>query len=271
MASRILSYIVLVLLACFFLFPVVLGALNSIKTEGEMLNSVLSIPLSPYWQNYRNAIFEVELWNNFKNNIIVTSVGVTGIILFSSMAGYKLSRTPGKLSKAIFFFMWVSMLIPFYSIMFSLIRVAKMLHIKNLLIGLPLIYIGLGVNFAIFLYHGFVKSVPLELEEAALMDGCGQFQIFFRIVFPLLTPITVTITILDVLWLWNDFLLPLVMISKYQNYTLVLVASSFIGMYKTKWDYILPILMLTSIPVIIFYLAFQKYIVKGIADGAVKG
>lgn len=236
-----------------------------------MLNSVLSIPKSPHWQNYKNAVMEVKLWNNFKNNVIITSLGVTGIILFSSMAGYKLSRTPGKLSAMIFFFMWISMLIPFYSIMFPLIKIAQVLHIKSSLFGLPLIYVGLGINFAIFLYHGFVKSIPRELEEAALMDGCGQFQTFFRIVFPLLAPITVTIAILDVLWIWNDFLLPLVMINKYKNYTLVLIASSFIGMYKTKWDSILPILMLTSIPVIIFYLIFQKYIVKGIAEGAVKG
>jgi len=245
--------------------------LNSLKFEAEMYVDIMTLPMPPRWENYLYVINDVNIFSHFKNNIIVTLVAVTGIIFCSSLAGYKLSRTPGKLSKGIFLMMWASMLIPFHSIMFPVVRVAQALRIKNLLIGLPLVYIGLGVSFAIFLYHGFVKNVPRDIEEAALIDGCNQVQGFYRVVFPLLLPITMTITILDVLWVWNDFLLPLVMIGRYENYTLVLVASLFFSTYITDWGHILPILTLTSLPMIVFYLFFQKNIVKGIAEGAVKG
>jgi raffinose/stachyose/melibiose transport system permease protein len=266
-----LSYITLIFLSVFFLFPVFVGMLNSLKSEPEMYVNILSLPFPPRWENYLYVISDVNILSHFKNNIIVTIVAVTGIIFCSSLAGYKLSRTPGKLSNFIFLMMWASMLIPFHSIMFPVVKVAQTMRIKNLLIGLPLVYIGLGVNFAIFLYHGFVKNVPRDIEEAARIDGCNQLQCFYRVVFPLLLPITMTIVILDVLWTWNDFLLPLVMISRYENYTLVLVASLFFSTYITDWGHILPILTLTSLPMIIFYLFFQKNIVRGIAEGAVKG
>jgi len=265
------SYIVLIMLAVFFLFPVFVGMMNSLKFEADMYVDILSPPFPPRWENYQYVIKDVNVFHHFRNNIFVTIIAVSGIIACSSLAGYKLSRTPGKLSKAIFLFMWASMLIPFHSIMFPVVKVAQDLRIKNLLIGLPLVYIGIGVNFAIFLYHGFVKNVPRDMEDAARIDGCNQLQSFIRVVFPLLLPITMTIVILDVLWVWNDFLLPLVMIGKYDNYTLVLVASLFFSTYITDWGHILPILTLTSIPMIIFYLFFQRYIVKGISEGAVKG
>jgi raffinose/stachyose/melibiose transport system permease protein len=266
-----LAYIALIVLAVFFLFPIFMGILNSFKNDTEMISNILAPPNPIRWENYVYVITQVNILSHFKNNIVITVVAVSGIVVCGSMAGYKLSRTPGKLSGIIFFMMWSSMLIPFYSIMFSLVMVTKNLHIKDMLIGLPLVYIGLGVNFAIFLYHGFVKSVPRDIEEAALIDGCNQFQSFYKVVFPLMLPITMTIVILDVLWVWNDFLLPLVIISKFENYTLILVASSFFSTYRVDWAYILPILTLTSLPMIVFYLIFQRYIVKGISEGAVKG
>lgn len=269
--KNILLALLLVTVSAFFLFPILMAALNSLKPDGEILRSVLALPEKFDFSNYKHVLNKLDIMNNFKNNIVLTTLSVAGIVVCSSLAGYKLSRTPGKLSNLIFILIWASMIIPFYSIMFPLIQVSQALHIKESLAGLALIYIGLGINFAIFLYHGFVKSIPREMEEAAAIDGCGQLKCFTRIVFPMLAPITMTIIILDVLWVWNDFLLPLVMISKQKNYTLVLVASSFFGRYTTEWGYILAILMLTSLPVIVFYLIFQKYIVKGIADGAVKG
>ena len=265
------SYCALLCLSVFFLFPIAMGIMNSFKSEAEMFTDIMRLPDPPRFENYAYVINDVNIFNHFKNNVIITLVAVIGIVLFSSLAGYKLSRTPGKLSKLIFLLMWSSMLIPFHSIMFPLIRVAKSLAIKDLLIGLPLIYIGLGVNFAIFLYHGFVKNVPRDIEDAAFIDGCNQFQNFTQVAFPLMLPITMTIVIIDVLWVWNDFLLPLVIISKYSNYTLILIASSFFSTYRIEWAHILPVLTLTSLPMIVFYLVFQKYIVKGISEGAVKG
>jgi raffinose/stachyose/melibiose transport system permease protein len=271
---RISSSIVIVLLtliSIIFMFPIVLAIMNSFKTQGEMFKSVLSLPTKMNWENYVHVLTDINLINNLYNTFIITALSVIGIVFCGSLAGYKLSRTPGKLSNFIFFLFLASMLVPFYTIMFSLIQVAKFLHIQGSIYGIPLIYIGLGVNLAIFLYHGFVKSIPREIEESARIDGCSQLKTFTLVIFPLLVPITVTIVILNTLWIWNDFLLPLVMINKYNNYTLVLAASIFFGQYTTEYSSILCILILTSLPVVIIYLLFQKYIVEGIADGAVKG
>jgi len=271
LAVSLLAALLLLAAAIFFLFPVLLALMNSLKTEGEMFKSVVQWPKTLHWENYRYVLTEVHILNNLYNTFVITLLSVGGIIVCSSLAGYKLSRTPGKFSAFIFFLFLSSMLIPFYSIMFTLIQMASRLHIQGSVYRLPLIYIGLGVNFAIFLYHGFVKSIPRELEESAQMDGCGQLQTFIRIIFPLLVPITVTIAILDILWVWNDFMLPLIMLTNYKSYTLVLLASTFFSQYSNEWSYILSILVLTSLPVILIYLLFQKYIVQGIADGAIKG
>lgn len=268
---KVIAFVFLIFLAFFFLFPIAMGIINSLKTEAEMFRNVLALPIPPRWGNYEYIIYEVNIFRHFLNNVIVSVVAVTGITICSSLAGYKLSRTPGKLSKIIFFMMMSSMLIPFHSIMFPLIRVTQVLGIQDFLITLPLIYVGLGVNFAIFLYHSFTKNVPREIEEAALIDGCNQFQSFYKVVFPLMLPITSTLIILNVLWTWNDFLLPLVIINRYQNYTLVLMASLYFSTFRIDWSYILAILTLTSMPMIIFYLVFQKYIIKGISEGAIKG
>lgn len=155
--------------------------------------------------------------------------------------------------------------------MIPLTRMAKALHVSGSTYGLAVIYIGLGVNMAIFLYHGFVKSIPRELEEAARIDGCGEFQTFFRIIFPLLLPITVTIAILDFLWIWNDFLLPLLMLTDSTKYTLILSTNTLFGEYNKEWSLILAALVLTALPVIVIYGFFQKFIMQGIAEGAIKG
>ncbi|RED65519.1 carbohydrate ABC transporter permease [Cohnella lupini] len=266
-----LIVLLLIIVTIFFMFPIVLAVVNSLKSQGEMFKSVIAWPKALQWENYKYVLTEVHILRSLYNTFIITILSIVGIIFCGALAGYKLSRTPGKVSAFIFFLFLSSMLIPFYSIMFSLIQVASGLHIQGSVYRLPLIYIGLGVNFAIFLYHGFVKSIPRELEESAQMDGCGQLKTFTRIIFPLLLPITMTIVILDILWVWNDFMLPLIMITDYKSYTLVLLASTFFSEYSTEWSYILSILVLTSLPVILVYLVFQKYIVQGIADGAIKG
>ena len=175
------------------------------------------------------------------NSAIVSFLGIGGIVFCASLAGYKLSRTSGRLSNLIFFLFVASMLVPFHSIMIPLTRVAKGMGVQGSTYGLALIYIGLGVNMAIFLYHGFVKSIPRELEESAQIDGCNEFQTFFQIIFPLLLPITVTIAILDFLWIWNDFLLPLLMLTDVNRYTLILSTNMLFGEYNKEWPLICPL------------------------------
>jgi raffinose/stachyose/melibiose transport system permease protein len=186
------------------------------------------------------------------------------------MAGYILVRTPGRISWLIFVVIVSSMIIPFHSIMIPLIIVIKSLGLSNSIPGIIFVYWGLGCNFAIFLYHGFVKTIPRELEESAVIDGCTPFQTFFRIVLPLLAPVTSTILVLDALWIWNDFLLPLLMLQRKAVKTIPLSQYVFFGQYYSEWGLALAGLTLAVVPIIIFYVFMQKYIVKGITAGAIK-
>jgi raffinose/stachyose/melibiose transport system permease protein len=272
---RLSSFIVFLFLlagAVITLFPVYMGVLNSLKTEGDMMNNILAIPSKLEFGNYSDAFEKTNFLRSLGNTVVVAATGLVGIILFSSMAGYKLSRTPGRLSTFLFNLFVLSMLIPFHSIMISLNRISMKLAVQGTTVGLGLIYIGLGVSMAIFLYHGFVKSVPRDLDEAAVIDGCGEVRLFTTIIFPLLLPITTTVAILNLLWMWNDFLLPLLMLTDADQYTLLLSTNMLFGQYgNNDWSAILSSLVLTMLPVVILYLLLQKYILNGIAEGAVKG
>lgn len=264
--------LILVLGAVVTLFPIYMGLLNSLKTQGEMMNHILSFPSSWEFGNYADAYKKISFMRSLSNTIIVAVVGLLGIIVCASLAGYKLSRTQSRLSVFLFGLFVMSMLIPFHSIMISLTIIADRLQVQGTTVGLGFIYIGLGVPLAIFLYHGFVKTIPRELDEAAVIDGCGEMRLFTTVIFPLLLPITATVAILNLLWMWNDFLLPLLMISKMERYTLLLSTNMLFGQYgNNDWSAILASLVLAMLPVILFYLTLQKYILHGIAEGAIKG
>jgi raffinose/stachyose/melibiose transport system permease protein len=269
---RSLSLLLLVVVAGISVFPIYMALINSLKPDGAIMNDILALPIRPHFSNYLTAFEKTHFLRSLLNTLVVVGVGLTGIILFSSMAGYKLSRTPGRLSGVIFGAFVMSMLIPFHSIMITLTRVSRTLHVQGSTVGLGLIYIGLGVPMAILLYHGFVKTVPKELDEAAVMDGCGDFRYFSSVVFPLLVPITVTVAILNTLWMWNDFLLPLLMITDSDHYTVLLSTNMLFGQYNNNdWSSILATLVLAMVPVVALFLMLQKYIMKGIVDGAIKG
>lgn len=270
LTSSILTNLLLTIFAVISFFPIYMAVINSFKDQGEIFTSVLALPTSFSFENYVGVFEELNLLGSSFNTLIVTVIGLAGIVFCGSLAGYKLARTSGKLSALFFTLFITSMLVPFHSIMITLSQMAKGLGIQGTLTGLGLIYIGLGVNMAVFLYHGFVKSIPRELEEAAKIDGCNDFQIYIRIIFPLLKPITATILVLNVLWLWNDFLLPLIMLTDVNNYTLMLSINMLFGQYVADWPKILAALVLTALPVVVFYAFFQKYILEGIADGAIK-
>ncbi|SCY94928.1 raffinose/stachyose/melibiose transport system permease protein [Paenibacillus polysaccharolyticus] len=272
--QRLNNYLIRLLLilgSLVAMLPIYMAVVNSFKTQGEMFQSFIALPTTLHWENYTDAFNKINLLGSSLNSAIVSILGIGGIVFCASLAGYKLSRTSGRLSNLIFFMFVASMLVPFHSIMIPLTRVAKGMGVQGSTYGLALIYIGLGVNMAIFLYHGFVKSIPRELEESAQIDGCNEFQTFFQIIFPLLLPITVTIAILDFLWIWNDFLLPLLMLTDVNRYTLILSTNMLFGEYNKEWPLILSSLVLTAIPVILIYAFFQKFIMEGIAEGAVKG
>lgn len=270
-AGNALVFVILTLGALYTLFPLGMALMNSFKTNGQLLLNPMSLPASYTLDNYLRTWEKMHYVRSLGNTVVLAGAGVGLVVLFSSLAGWKLNRTKTRLSSVLLSLFVFSMLIPFSSIMIPLYRVVLVLKIKNSLLGLALVYAGMGVSMAIFLYHGFVGSIPLELEEAAAIDGCSSLQTFFRVLLPLLKPITATIVITNVLWIWNDFLLPLIVISRNQSYTLLLSTNTLFGQYSSDWTAILSALILAAIPVIAFYALFQKNILKGIADGALKG
>jgi len=269
--SSIINLIVLVVLGSISFFPIYMVVVNSFKSQDQIFNSVLSLPTTFKFSNYTEAFAQINILQALGNSLTVTFIGIIGIVLFGSMAGYKLARTPGKVSNIIFLFFMSSMLIPFHSIMITLTRMANRIGVQGSTVGLGLIYIGLGVSMAIFLSSGFVKTIPKELEEAAKIDGATEIQTFIKIIFPLLSPILVTIGILNLLWIWNDFLLPLLMLTNVNDYTIILSVNTLFGEYNNDWPRILAALVITTIPLVITYIFLQKYILNGIAEGAVKG
>jgi raffinose/stachyose/melibiose transport system permease protein len=233
--------------------------------------STSSLPKPVMWSNYSKVWTQINFLRAFLNTLMITVCSIVGIILISSLASYKLVRTPGRLSSIIFIVILSAMVVPFHTLMISIVRMANFLKISNSHQGLIFFNIGFGIPFAFFMYHGFVKTVPRELEEAATIDGCGTYRIFFIVVFPLLMPVTATIIVLDVLWIWNDFMLPLLLLSSSAKRTLTLSYFFYFGQYVNQWHMALAALTMSILPTIIFYIFVQKYIVKGIASGALKG
>jgi raffinose/stachyose/melibiose transport system permease protein len=217
--------------------------------------------------NYIKAWNEMEFPKVFLNTFLITTAGVVGIIITSSMCAYMLARTPTKTSWIIYSIFTFALVIPFQIIMVPIAVLASDFNLTNTP-GIILMYWGLGCPTAIFMFHGFVKSVPRELEESAAIDGAGRFYTFFVIVLPLLKTIIATIAVIDALWIWNDFLLPLLVL---REGTIQLAQMRFNGQFLKDYGAMTASLTISSLPIILFYLFLQKYIIKGIAAGAVKG
>lgn len=264
--------IIMVLAALVFVYPLFLVVVNSLKTFGEVMSDVVALPRQLQWRNYQNVIELMDYPRLFLNTLILTGLGVAGVVLFGSMAGYKLSRTKTRYSWLIFLGCIGAIIIPFHTIMVSLVKTAKILGLLNHIVGAAIMYWGLGCPFAVFLYHGFTKTIPVELDECAVMDGCSPYRLFFEIIFPLLKPVNVTVIILNAMWFWNDFLFPLLVLgtNKRQS-TLQLAAYQFFGMYKSEWHYAMAAVVLIVAPAILFFAILQRQIIKGMVAGALKG
>ena len=261
----------LVLAALVFFAPFYFILVNSFKTLGEIVLDASALPSRLVWENYRAALDQVQFVRVFANSTFITAGSILGMLVLGSMTGWKLARNPGNLSRLIFFAFVASMVIPFQSVMIPLVKVASVAKLINNRAGLVLIYWGFGLPFAVFLYHGFVKGVPFELEESARLEGCGEWRLYWHIVFPLLKTINVTVIILQTLWVWNDFLLPSLILYSRRLHTIPLGINRFFGQYLNLWDKALPTLVLSTVPIILFFLALQKHMIRGIADGALKG
>ncbi|MCA1039210.1 carbohydrate ABC transporter permease [Bacillus infantis] len=262
--------IVGIILGLIFLIPFYFVAVNSVKSFAEILLDAAAFPKEVLFANYSKVWEIINFPRAFWNSLIITVLSNIGLVVISSMAAWKMVRTPGRFSRVLFILFVSAMVIPFQTVMIPLMKLGGALNITNSIPGLIMMYFGFGVPLSLFLYHGFVKTVPREIEESALIDGCSQFGVFWRIVFPLLKPITVTVVILNTLWIWNDFLLPLLVLQDAELRTIPLATSSFFAQYTKQWDMGLAALVLGITPVIIFFLFLQKHIIKGIASGSIK-
>lgn len=265
--GRWIFEIVMILIALAWIYPALFVLTNAVKPEAEIKLHPVNFPTTFTAANFVKAWTEMRFPRALMNTAIITVFGVAGIILVSSMAAWKLARTFGRLSWFLYLLFAFAMVIPFQIIMVPIVGLSTDLKLATVWGIIPM-YWGLGAPLAVFMYHGFVKGVPRELEEAASIDGGGQFFVFFRVVFPLMKSITATIVILDALWLWNDFLLPLIVV---KEGTLQLEQLHFYGMFLREYGPSAASLILSATPIIVLYLALQKYIIKGIAAGAVKG
>jgi raffinose/stachyose/melibiose transport system permease protein len=258
-----------IMIGLIFFFPFYIMLVNSLKTKPQIFKNTLNLPGGFEWINYVEAFKQLEFLHAFANSLFITAGSILLLILCASMAGWKLVRTKSRLSGIIFLMFVSAILIPFQSVMLPLITIMGKLGFLNRL-GLIFMYLGFGSSLSLFLYHGFVKSVPKELDEAAIIDGCNEFQVFGKVIFPILTPITLTVIILLTIWIWNDYLLPSLVINKEGMQTIPLQMFFFFGEYTKQWHLALAGLTLAIIPVIIFYFSAQKYIIRGVTQGAIK-
>jgi raffinose/stachyose/melibiose transport system permease protein len=270
--QTLLFEIIALCITLLYLIPFYFVLVNSVKSFAAILTDTSGWPKVWMWKNYSRAWDIMHYPNAFMNSLIVTVLSILGIIILSSMSAYRLARYPTLTNRLMLTIYISAMVIPFQSIMIPLMKVTSTLGMLNNRWGLIACYFGFGVPLSIFLFHGFVKSIPKEIEESAVVDGCSAYGVFWRIVFPLLKPIIATVAILNSLWIWNDFLLPfLVVNSKPELRTIPLSTFSFFGQYTKQWDLAMAALVLGITPVVIFFFLMQKRIVEGITTGAIKG
>lgn len=258
------------LLFVLYVFPFLLILLNSFKTRLEVVANPLSLPKSFSFANFIEAYQTMNYGSAVLNSLIITVISVTVIIIFSSMLAYFLVRWNWKINKVIFTALVASMIIPFQSVMIPFVTIFGNLNLLNSRGMLIYFYLGFGISMATFMFHGFIKNIPVELEEAAIIDGANKFQVFFKIVMPMLKPTTATIAILDVLWVWNDYLLPSLVLVNDDVRTLPLSTFYFFGKYTANYNVAMAALVLVLLPVLIFYFVMQKKIISGVVDGAIK-
>ena len=280
-AGKWVKVVLSFLLFLLFMAPFFLVVINSAKTAVEISLSPVSLPAN--WgqmgTNISNTIGNPHFsyWSAFRDSFIITFFSLAVIVLASAMCAWVLVRNKKWWSTTIFMILVASMVIPFQVVMLPLVQWLRMLgdfigfKLSGSYVGIVLCYLGFGMALSVFIFHGFIKSIPLELEEAADIDGCSRAGIFFRIVLPLLQPTAVTVLILNGIWIWNDYLLPLLVLgSSGSVQTLPLAVSKFAGSYIKQWDLLLTSTLLAMLPVIILFLFAQKYIIKGMVEGSIK-
>lgn len=265
-----LQTLLLYALLLVFLFPFLLILMNSFKKTQYFVENPLSFPTRLDFSNYVAAFENMGFLKAFFNSLTITVFGVLLILVFSSMTGYLFVRFKWRLNSFLFFVMLASMTIPFQVIMIPLVMLYGNLQLLNMKLTLLFMYMGFGIPFGVFTFHGFIKGIPYELEESAFIEGSSRARTFFQIVLPLLKPVVVTLLVLDVLWIWNDYLLPSLVLLSPGLRTLPLSTYAFFSSYSVDFSPLMAGLVMTVIPVLALYLFLQNQIIKGITEGALK-
>ena len=264
--------VIMIMVALVYIYPVYLMFMNSVKPFGEVVADVIKLPSKIEFQNYIDVIDKMHYQKLFLNNLIITSIGIVGIVIFSASTAYILDRRRTKYTKFVHLAIITPMLIPFQTIMITLLKVMSVVNLNSSTWGLGIQYLGFGIPMATFIYYNFMSTIPKEIDESATIDGASTFRTFVSVIFPLLKSVTATVIVLDVMWIWNDFLLPLLMVNSSKNtQTLVLSAYTFVGQFNTQWHYAMTAMVLAVLPSILLFIFLQKYIVEGVVAGAVKG
>jgi len=271
--ARVFIFIVLVILAALFISPILIVFMNSFKGRFFISDTPFQFPNEQTFvglTNYTSGVAKTGFFNAFGLSLFITIGSVAVIVLLTAITAYYITRVKIKLTNLLYYMFTFSMIVPFQMVMFTMTKTANTLRLDNP-VGIILIYLGFGAGLSVFLYCGFVKSIPLEIEEAVMIDGYNPIQSFFRVVLPLLKPIAITVAILNVMWIWNDYLLPLLVIGS--EYKTVPIAIQYLkgGYGSIDMGAMMAMLVLAIVPIIIFYLFCQKYIIEGVVAGAVKG
>lgn len=268
------SFATLLLLSVLFLFPIYLVIINSFKSKFNIVGSPFEFPNEDTFvgiENYISGIESSGIVGAFLRTLFITVGSVLAIVIFTSMTAWYITRVKSKFNKAVYYLFLFSMIVPFQMVMFTMTSVCINLGL-NSVIGIIPVYLGFGAGLSVFMFSGFVKSLPREIEEAAMIDGCSPIKTFFMVVFPILKPTAITVAILNAMWIWNDFLLPYLLLGSADKTLSVAIQLTMQGAYGSiDWGGFMAMLVLAIIPIIAFYLVCQKYIIKGVIDGAVKG
>lgn len=267
-------FALLLLLSVIFLFPIYLVLMNSFKSKFNIVGAPFEFPNGETFvgiENYINGINSSGIIDAFLRTAFITVGSVIAIIIFTSMTAWYIVRVKSKFNKAIYYLFLFSMIVPFQMVMFTMTAVCIKLNLNNIF-GIIPVYLGFGSGLSVFMFSGFVKGMPREIEEAAMIDGCSPLKTFFLVVFPILKPTAITVAILNAMWIWNDFLLPYLLLGTTDKTLSVAIQIAMQGAYGSiDWGGFMAMLVLAIIPIIVFYLICQKYIIKGVIDGAVKG
>ena len=266
--------VLLSVLAVLFISPIIIVFINSFKTKFNIISNPFSLPNSDTFaglDNYSNGIAYSGIIPAFFRSLFITVFAVIVLVICTSMAAWYITRVKSKFTKIMYYLFVFSMIVPFQMVMFSMTFTVTSLKLNNL-IGIIFVYLGFGAGMSVFMMSGFVKSIPYEIEEAAMIDGCNPLQTFFMVVFPILKPTAITVSILNAMWIWNDYLLPYLILGTSKKTMPVAIQLAMQGAYgSVDWGGFMAMLVIAIIPIIIFYIACQKYIIKGVVACAVKG